>query len=77
METQRKVFSITSEVLKIPTETIGLKSNLIDLVEDSIQLFELLIRFEKEIGQKISYEDIVSIETVEDIISFAHQKSFV
>ena len=76
MTTEQKVFSIISEILGIPESNITKKDKLADIVNDSIQLFELLIRFEKELGEKIKYEDIVNIECVNDIIMHAYKKGY-
>jgi acyl carrier protein len=67
-----RVNKIISETLGIPQNTIKPSDKIIDLISDSIQLFELLIKFEKELGKKVSYEDISHIEKVEDIIKYAH-----
>jgi len=74
MTIEQNVLRIISEVLHIPPESIGIKDRLITVVQDSLQLFELLIRFEKELGEKIKYADIAKIETVEDIITYARAK---
>ncbi len=74
MNIEQKVISIISEVTHIPSEKITLENKLIDLVSDSIQLFELLITFEKELGEKVSYTDVAQIESVKDIVAYAYKK---
>lgn len=67
-----KVIRIISETLNVPENKIRENDKLVELTQDSIQLFELLIRFEKELGRKVSYEDIADIERVGDVIQYAY-----
>ncbi len=76
MTNEQTVKKIISEVLKISEDKINLNDELGDLVSDSIQLFELLIRFEQELGEKVRYEDIADIESVGDIVKYATLKNF-
>lgn len=71
MPIDKAVLHIISNTLDIPHADIELTAKLTDLVKDSIQLFELLIRLEDGFGKKVSYEDVANIEKVEDIIEFA------
>lgn len=59
------IFRIT----KIVPEKISLDDKIEDLCLDSIQIFELIMEFEKHIEKKLKYEDICTIETVGDIIN--------
>ena len=77
MNVEKKVVNIISETLNIPEDKINSKDKLVDLVNDSIQLFELLIKFEEELGEKVSYDDISNIENVSDIINYAHKINFI
>lgn len=70
MKSKKLVVEILKNVLNIPESEIKPDSKLTDLVNDSIQLFELLVRFEKELDRQISYEEIANLETVGDIINF-------
>ncbi len=77
MPVEQRVVEIIAETIGIAKNQIKMEDNLIDLVDDSIQLFELLIRFEKELGQKVKYDEIVNIEKVADIVKYAYLKGFV
>src|SRR4051812_47201919 len=57
MDLRTLIVSVIADTLKIEVETIRDDSQLIDLAPDSIALFELLIRFEKALGQSVRYED--------------------
>ena len=71
MEIRDIVVGVISETLhKTPPELTD-DRKLVDLAEDSIALFELLIRFEQALGDRIRYEDIAHIETVGDVIAYA------
>ncbi len=74
MNTQEKVISVIAEVIKIHPDTISLDSKLEDITEDSIKLFELFIRLEKEMNGHISYEEVLKIETIRDVIEFIDHK---
>ncbi len=67
------VCNLISETLNLEMENITKDCNLSDLSRDSIQLFELLIAFEKKYNFNVSYEDVVRFNTVEDIVNFIHK----
>ena len=71
MPIEKRVLKIVSDILKIPENKISVNDKLIDLVSDSIQLFELLVGFERELGEKIKYEDVAHIERISDIVDYA------
>jgi len=74
---KEKVFLIISESLGIPVERLSHTDKIGDLAADSIQLFELLIAFEREFEHQVQYEAISNIETIEDIFSYMHQQGLV
>lgn len=68
---------IYAQVTKVIVETLGIDASKIkpeitieELCTDSIQIFSLIMAFEKEFQRKVEYEDLIKIETVGDIISF-------
>ena len=63
-------YALIAETLGISPEVITDESKINDLSEDSIKLFELLLAFEKRYQIKTSYEDIIRLVTVGDIISY-------
>lgn len=67
---ENKVFRIIADTLGIKKERISLDSRIEELARDSIQLFELILAFEKEFRQKADYEDLINIETVGDIVKY-------
>lgn len=75
MDPRAIVLSVIAHTLKTPAAVLTEEKLLADLAPDSIALFELLINFEKVLGQTIRYEDIANIETVGDIISCARTVS--
>lgn len=52
------------------------ETNIADLSEDSIQLFELLLAFEKKYETETTYEDVVKLRTVGDIINHITDKVY-
>lgn len=76
MPVEKRVFQIVSLTLNVPETEIKSSDKLTDIVSDSIQLFELLIEFEKELGNKVNYDDIANIESVGDIIQYANHIGF-
>lgn len=76
MTVTEKVIGIIGEMLQISRDDIKEEDLISDLAHDSIKLFELFIRFEKEIGEPLSYEDVMHIETVGDVIAFATKKGY-
>jgi acyl carrier protein len=74
MKTRIEIFDEIQEViatsLKIPQQTIADDTKIADLTEDSIQLFELLLSFEKKYQMETTYEDVVKLNTVGDIVTY-------
>lgn len=65
-----RVFDLISKNLGIDKERISQDARIEDLSRDSIQLFELILAFEKEFGKKANYDDLIKIITVGDIIEY-------
>ena len=66
----KKTIELISTTLDIPKEKVSMEAKLVDLTADSIQLFELIIGFEKLFDVKTEYEDIIRIETPGDIVEY-------
>ena len=62
--------SVIAYTLKVPAESLEDGQLLADIAADSIALFELLINFEKILGTAVDYEDVVTIETVGDVVAY-------
>ncbi len=65
-----ETITFIADQLDIPPQNITATSNVADLVSDSIKLFELLVAFEQKYQTKVSYEDVVNIHTVDDIVQY-------
>lgn len=65
-----KVIGLIAEETGRQKESIGMNDKIEDLADDSIRLFSIVTRFEKEFGMKAKYEDLIHIETVSDIVSY-------
>jgi acyl carrier protein len=60
---------IAQSIDKAPHE-ISMDMRIEDLSRDSIQLFEIIMLFEREFATKVMYEDLVQIEYVRDIVDY-------
>ncbi len=67
---ETEVFRIIRETLHAPDMPLSSALSLAELSSDSIQLFELLTAFERAYNTKTTYEDIVAMRTVGDIVSY-------
>ena len=66
-----KVKEITAEALGVETETLTAETSFKeDLGADSLDLFELVMALEEEFGVEIPSEDLESIVTVGDVITY-------
>lgn len=68
---------IIAEVKLLIAETLGRDVTTIheshaiaELSQDSIQLFELLLAFERQYAIETSYEDVLTLNTVGDIATY-------
>ncbi|MBR6797000.1 MAG: acyl carrier protein [Clostridia bacterium] len=66
-----KVISSLAKQLRISPDEISLSSNIIDdLGADSLDLVEILMELENELGVSISDDDALKLKTVNDVIVF-------
>lgn len=65
-----EIQDILNKTLGIAKDKVVPQAKLIDLVEDSIQLFELLLAFEKAYALETVYDDVVRIQTVQDVVKY-------
>ena len=72
-EVYSKVVDVIVKTLAIEKESVNSQSKVEELCKDSIQIFSLIMAFEKEYGRKIEYDDIVKIETVGDIVKYVEK----
>ena len=69
-EIKQEVRDLIAQTLNLSLEAVTETSTLSDLAEDSIQLFELLIAFEKKYEMTATYEEVIDLNTVADVISY-------
>jgi acyl carrier protein len=72
---------ITIEVIGLIERELGVSGieeshNIGDLSKDSIQLFELLLALQAFYEVEVLYEDIVNLNTVEDIIQYVSRVKY-
>lgn len=60
---------ILHEKLRMPTDAITLESTLEEADLDSLALVELSLVLEKELGIKVSDDDISHVTTIGDIVA--------
>lgn len=71
---ETEVRSIISKTLGVPPDSFSLADPISGLAADSLQLFELLLALEAWYEQSVAYEDLASIVTVGDIVTYVHAK---
>lgn len=70
-----KLQTIIAEQLNIGADTITLNSSLKeDLGADSLDIFELVMALEEEYNMEFNQDDLVDINTVEDIVNYLADK---
>lgn len=75
MAIEDQVFDIVSEQLSVPREEVARdKSFVDDLKADSLDVVELVMRFEDTFGVTIPDEDYEKIRTVGDAIEYIEAK---
>ncbi len=68
---KEKVFEIIASVCEKPAKKIKLEDNLIsDLELESLDLIELVTKFESAFNVEIEDKDIKDFQTVEDIVTY-------
>lgn len=72
-EIRDEVITIIARVCAVPTAQIQETDQIDTLSADSIQLFELLLAFEKFYEIETAYDDVLALETVGDIIAYVRR----
>jgi len=71
---KEKIFEIIAEQLGIEKDDITLESSFIDDLDcDSLDLVDLIMKFEDEFGVKIADEDTAKLGTVGDAVKFIEE----
>lgn len=74
-DTKERVVSIIAELLGVDEDKVTPDASFRDDLEaDSLDLVELIMRFEEEFGGEISDEEAQSITTVGEAIQFVEDK---
>lgn len=70
-----KVASIIEDVADIPKDEIEESSSFMDDLDlASLEIMSIVSKLEKEFSIKMSEDDLLSIETVEDLINLISEK---
>lgn len=70
-----EVRQILSQVIGKPVDAIQLEHRVETICRDSIQLFEVVLAFEKAYHAEVGYEELMSIETVEHIVQLVQSRN--
>lgn len=74
-ETEAKVRSIVVELLGVDPDRVTLDARFReDLEADSLDLVELIMKFEEEFGGEISDEDAQKITTVGEAVTYINER---
>lgn len=76
-QTKADVLQILSVVLQKQPQDIDIDAPIESLSQDSIQLFEVILAFERSYDTKVDYEDLMKIETVTDIIAYIQKRDLI
>ncbi len=73
--TQEKVVEIIADLLGVEANKVTMQANFRDDLEaDSLDLVELIMRFEEEFGGEISDEEAQKITTVGEAVTFVKER---
>ena len=74
-ELQEKVFSVVAEELNVEVDSVNMGSNfIVDLIADSLDVVELVMKLEETFGIEIPEDQAESIQTVGQAIEFIESK---
>ena len=74
MSTFEKVRDIVVEQLGVEADEVAIESTFIDdLGADSLDIVELIMAFEEEVGIEIPDEAAEKIKTVQDVVTYIDQ----
>jgi len=75
MELNEEIKKLIAEKFFVDINSITIETKLSDITEDSIGRIELLFEVENILDKKIPEEDILSMETVADLIRVVNKIS--
>ena len=74
MNIDKKIIKLIAKTLELKEKDIKPETRLVqDLEIDSLDLVDLVAAFEEEFNIEIADQDIKKLQTVHDIIEYAHQ----
>ncbi len=73
-ETLGKVIDVVAEKLNIDKNTIKEDSTLQDLGADSLDMVELIMKFEELFGIEINDEDAEGLQNVDDVVTYVQER---
>ncbi|MBU1008185.1 acyl carrier protein [Candidatus Dependentiae bacterium] len=71
-DTMQKVKMVIVEKLSVPEENVKAESTLKDLGADSLDIVEMIMRFEEVFGVEVKDEDAEKIKTVQEAADYLH-----
>ncbi|HRN77926.1 MAG TPA: acyl carrier protein [Candidatus Dependentiae bacterium] len=71
-DTFDKVAKIIADKLSIDTKTISGTATLQDLGADSLDIVEIIMKMEEQLGVMISDEQAEKLQTVDDVVGYVH-----
>ena len=67
---EQRVRGVVAKSLGLSLDEVRAEDAIEDLTEDSIQMFELILAFEKEFKTEADYTDLIEIETLQDVVDY-------
>ncbi len=73
-DTFSKVAQLVAEKLNIPVDDVKESSTLQDLGADSLDLVELVMKFEDAFGLEINDDDAEKFENIGEVVAYVHER---
>ncbi len=73
-DTFSKVAQLVAEKLNISVDDVTASSTLQDLGADSLDLVELVMKFEEAFGLEINDDDAEKFENVGEVVAYVHER---
>lgn len=71
-DTYNKIVTIIAEKLSIDSSTINSGSTLQDLGADSLDMVEIIMRIEEQLGVTIDDEKAEQLNNINDVVDYVH-----
>lgn len=68
---KKEIVAIMAETLGVAEEQVALSASLRDLDMDSLDMFEIIMKIEEMSGKQIESEQIMKLETINDVLQLA------